>query len=150
MTKHLLKLNLKRCLLCISTHCIFNLIQWISIRNEEKTFEIESVFFCSGLLFKASWHVNANKKAWKWQKKSISTSFWVRAAPRIWLKYTTDVQNRRLRRGKKYSDLVKTNGKMSLRNIDINWTINWIVHRHWELCDCKQILKLQFLNFWRF
>ena len=31
---------------------------------------------------------NKNKKGWKWLKKSSSTSFWVRAAPKSWLKYT--------------------------------------------------------------
>ena len=171
MTKHLLKLNLKRWLLCISTSfrvlhapeswlkyffsSLFKLsCSCLTLFSEFLVFSILVIIrFVHLMEQKEAFtlklrlsHANGNKKAWKRQKKFISTSFWVRAAPEIWSKYTTDVQNRRLRSVKKYSDLVKTNGEMSLRNIDINWTINWIVHRHWELCDCKQIFKIQFLK----
>ena len=38
-----------------------------------------------------------NKKGWKRLKKKVSTSFWVRAAPESWSKYTTkDVYNNKI------------------------------------------------------
>ena len=53
----------------------------------------EIVFFCLYFIWFQPWNhwesFKMNKKGWKWLKKSSSTSFWVRAAPESWSKYTT-------------------------------------------------------------
>ena len=79
-------LTLKRIFFCVifalssfsfflkgSNQVLFHEANWFQAWNHLKRFEM-------------------NKKVWKRLKKSNSTSFWVRTAPKIWLKHTTTKQ----------------------------------------------------------
>ena len=76
---------------------IFHLFQWFHAWNQQKTSEKKKkhslVHFQTDFCWFQAWNhwkrFKISKKGWKRLKKSISTSFQVRAAPESWPKYTT-------------------------------------------------------------